>query len=90
MLKNQGLAAISTPALAAEAGVSTSTLYRWWPTKEAIALDAFLEVVETQLPFDPKISSPLERIRDHIRNAARFLVCKWPGVDTSDHGHSGK
>ncbi len=74
MLKNQGLAAISTPALAAEAGVSTSTLYRWWPTKEAIALDAFLEVVETQLPFDPKISSPLERIRDHIRNAARFLV----------------
>ena len=74
MLKDKGLTAISTPALAAEAGVSTATLYRWWPTKEAIALDAFLEVVETQLPFDPNISSPLERIRDHVRNAVRFLV----------------
>ena len=42
MLKDKGLTAISTPALAAEAGVSTATLYRWWPTKEAIALDAFL------------------------------------------------
>ena len=74
MLKDKGLAAISTPALAAEAGVSTATLYRWWPTKEAIALDAFLEVVETQLPFDQKIASPLERMRDHVSRAVRFLV----------------
>ena len=33
-------AAVSMDAVAARAGVSRATIYRWWPTKETLALDA--------------------------------------------------
>ena len=34
---------VSMDALAAHAGVSKATIYRWWPDKEALALDALYE-----------------------------------------------
>jgi AcrR family transcriptional regulator len=40
LLLENGLAAVSMDAVAARAGVSKATIYRWWPTKEALALDA--------------------------------------------------
>jgi AcrR family transcriptional regulator len=40
LLLEQGLAEVSMDAVAARAGVSKATIYRWWPTKEALALDA--------------------------------------------------
>jgi AcrR family transcriptional regulator len=40
LLLQQGLAAVSMDAIAARAGVSKATIYRWWPTKESLALDA--------------------------------------------------
>jgi len=36
----RGLGAISMDAVAERAGVSKATIYRWWPTKETLALDA--------------------------------------------------
>jgi AcrR family transcriptional regulator len=40
LLLAHGLAAISMDAVAERAGVSKATIYRRWPTKEALALDA--------------------------------------------------
>jgi AcrR family transcriptional regulator len=40
LLLEKGLAAVSMDAVAARAGVSKATIYRWWPTKETLALDA--------------------------------------------------
>jgi AcrR family transcriptional regulator len=40
LLLEHGLAAVSMDAVAARAGVSKATIYRWWPTKESLALDA--------------------------------------------------
>jgi AcrR family transcriptional regulator len=45
-----GVAAITVDAIAERAGVSKATIYKWWPSKAAIAVDAFLETVEPQLP----------------------------------------
>ena len=39
LLLEKGLAAVSMDAVAARAGVSKATIYRWWPTKETLALD---------------------------------------------------
>jgi AcrR family transcriptional regulator len=40
LLLEHGLDAVSMDAVAQHAGVSKATIYRWWPTKEALALDA--------------------------------------------------
>ena len=40
LLLVQGLSAVSMDAVAERAGVSKATIYRWWPTKETLALDA--------------------------------------------------
>jgi AcrR family transcriptional regulator len=40
LLLKRGLADVSMDEVAAQAGVSKATIYRWWPTKETLALDA--------------------------------------------------
>lgn len=40
LLLDQGLSAVSMDTVAKRAGVSKATIYRWWPTKETLALDA--------------------------------------------------
>ncbi len=40
LLLERGLSAVSMDAVAERAGVSKATIYRWWPTKETLALDA--------------------------------------------------
>nr|WP_202539724.1 TetR/AcrR family transcriptional regulator [Streptomyces sp. SID8379] len=43
-------AAVSVDAIAKEAGVGKQTLYRWWPSKGAVLLDALTERAETAAP----------------------------------------
>jgi AcrR family transcriptional regulator len=43
LLLERGLTAVSMDAVAARAGVSKATIYRWWPTKETLALDALYQ-----------------------------------------------
>jgi AcrR family transcriptional regulator len=40
LLLEHGLAGASMDAVAERAGVSKATIYRWWPSKETLALDA--------------------------------------------------
>jgi AcrR family transcriptional regulator len=40
LLLEQGLYAMNMDDVAARAGVSKATIYRWWPAKELLALDA--------------------------------------------------
>ena len=42
LLLLRGLGAVSMDAVADRAGVSKATIYRWWPSKERLALDALL------------------------------------------------
>ena len=49
LLLRHGLDGFTIATLAAEAGASTATLYRWWPSKEAIVLDGYLEAAERRI-----------------------------------------
>jgi len=49
LLAEQGLLAMSIDAVAARAGASKATIYRWWGSKEALALDAFEAGFEAQV-----------------------------------------
>jgi AcrR family transcriptional regulator len=43
LLLDQGGAHVSMDAVADRAGVSKATIYRWWPSKERLALEALVE-----------------------------------------------
>ena len=61
---------LTIEAIAKRAGVSKATIYRWWPSKAAVVLDAFVVEylphthVRTDLPFP-------EALRDHVRAVVR-------------------
>jgi AcrR family transcriptional regulator len=50
LLLLRGLGAVSMDAVAETAGVSKATIYRWWPSKEMLALDALLEWAGASAP----------------------------------------
>ena len=53
LLLARGLAAVSMDEVAERAGVSKATIYRWWPTKETLALDALFRAwADTPTPRD--------------------------------------
>jgi AcrR family transcriptional regulator len=58
LLLEHGLGAVSMDAVAARAGVSKATIYRWWPTKETLALDALYTEWITAAPV-PKDTGSL-------------------------------
>lgn len=53
LLLAQGLEAVSMDAVADRAGVSKATIYRWWPTKETLALEALYQEWDTTRPSPP-------------------------------------
>jgi AcrR family transcriptional regulator len=67
-LLERGLSSISMDAVAERAGASKATIYRWWPSKELLALDALFAA------WDPK---PLER-RDTGSLAGDLLALMRP------------
>jgi AcrR family transcriptional regulator len=74
-LKRKPIADISTVHIARKAGVSTATVYRWWPTKEALLLDAFLYKTDHEIVL-PGEGRPLERLRDYVLQIGRFFTGK--------------
>lgn len=51
LLKKFGFNDLSVESIAAHAGVGKATVYRWWPNKAALVIDAFVSVVEEELRY---------------------------------------
>ena len=51
LLQSTGFADLSIEAVAAHAGVGKTTVYRWWPDKGALVVDAFASSAEDELHF---------------------------------------
>ena len=64
LMASEGLAATTIDAVARESGVSRMTIYKWWPSREALLIDAFLRQASSMLPLPDK-GDPLERLRKH-------------------------
>lgn len=69
-----GLAATTIDAVARHSGVSKMTIYKWWPSREALLIDAFLHHAAQMLPL-PSVSSgsPAARARRHAAAYAEAL-----------------
>jgi AcrR family transcriptional regulator len=69
LLERGGLTAVTIEAIAAKAGVSRPTIYRYWPNAPAVAMAAFLEV--SGAPAAGKASrSPLAALRAQLHAVA--------------------
>lgn len=42
LLERESLRKVTADAIARRAGVSKATIYKWWPNKSMVALDAYL------------------------------------------------
>lgn len=70
LVLSQGFGALSMDAIAAKAGVGRMTLYRRWPNKAAIVMDAFVARVDPGTLFIPG-SNYLDTIRLQMRTMAK-------------------
>ncbi len=72
-LRAKPISAISTVHIARKAGVSTATVYRWWSTKEALLLDAFLHTSDPAIVLHEE-GSPFERLKEYVLQVGRFFI----------------
>jgi AcrR family transcriptional regulator len=73
LLLARGLGAVSMDAVAERAGVSKATIYRWWPTKETLALDALYHEWAATRPRARETGSLREDLLSLLRPWVRLL-----------------
>ncbi len=77
LLLDRGLSAVSMDAVAERAAVSKATIYRWWPTKETLALDALYTEWSAARPYPRDTGSLRGDLLSLLRPWAR-LACSRP------------
>jgi AcrR family transcriptional regulator len=70
LLLAKGIESVSMDEVAERAGVSKATIYRWWPSKQTLALDALLQ--EWEIP-------PALRETGSLRGDLLALIRPWVG-----------
>ena len=73
LLLERGLRAVSMDAVAERAGVSKATIYRWWPSKETLALDALHHEWAAGRPRPRETGSLREDLLSLLRPWVRLL-----------------
>ncbi|MFI5606275.1 TetR/AcrR family transcriptional regulator [Amycolatopsis sp. NPDC051903] len=79
LLVEHGFAGLTVERIAATAGVSKQTIYRWWPSKVDILLDALGDDLAEELV--PPDHGDLRRdLRQHLAAVATFLTTADAGA----------
>lgn len=75
LFRDGGFDAVSVDAIAATAGVSKATVYRWWPNKAAVLLES---VVGRMRPLADYEDAPTlrEKFRRQLTDTVRYLKGK--------------
>lgn len=76
LLLEHGLNSVSMDAVAERAGASKATIYRWWPSKELLALDALFSQWDPRAPDVHDTGSLAGDLLALIRPWARQLAKK--------------
>jgi len=73
----RGIASVSIPAVARDAGVSVPTVYRHFGTKHVLLAEVYLHVVRRTAPGELVLPRTLDKLRDGVRVA-------FEGLDSAD------
>src|SRR5262249_15009268 len=90
LLEKKPLSAVTAEAIAERAGVSKATIYKWWPNKSRVALDAVLSRSRTENPSSDT-GSALRDFTEQLLAATRFykgaggrMLCQFIAEGQSD------
>jgi AcrR family transcriptional regulator len=75
LLRTNDASAVSVDAIAQGAGVGKQTIYRWWPSKGAVLLEALLNRAQ--------VIAPTPDSGDLEADLRLFLITTFAGVDES-------
>jgi AcrR family transcriptional regulator len=84
LLREQGLRAMTIEGVAARAGVSKTTIYRWWPSKGVLALDAIYEEWSTERGITPDTGTLAGDLRSRVRATVHVLASDPLGPTIAD------
>lgn len=73
LLTDKGLQGLTMDDIAAHAGVSKNTIYRWWPSKAAVLMDAFADATSPGLGF-PAEGDAITRLRAQVHRVAQMMT----------------
>lgn len=71
LMQEVGLRAMTTELIAARSGASKATIYKWWPNKYTVAVEAFLSEMLAEAP-DPDTGSAREDFCVVLRGVMYF------------------
>lgn len=90
LLERQPLRKVTADAIARRAGVSKATIYKWWPNKSQVALDAYLTGMSEQVIMPDTGSAELDFTRQ-LKSVTAFytsslgrLFCQFLAEGQSD------
>lgn len=72
LLETTALRNLAIESIAKEAGVGKATIYRWWPNKAAIVIDAFFQEVELRSAFE-EAPTATEAIQHQVVRMVRAI-----------------
>jgi AcrR family transcriptional regulator len=79
LMASTGLAVTTIDAVARHSSVSKMTIYKWWPSREALLIDAFLNHASLLLPL-LGTGDPVARVRRHAAAYTEALLGEFGRV----------
>ena len=73
LCQERGYAGLTIEGVAARAGVGKQTIYRWWPSKGAVVLEAFQDALGPSLDVPLEAGDRLGELEKHLRRTADLL-----------------
>jgi AcrR family transcriptional regulator len=73
LLFTQGMGAFTIEKVAQRSGASKMTIYKWWPSKGALALDGYFHKVEPELRF-PDTGDIEADLRSQLHSFLRVII----------------
>ena len=74
LLRQNGYRAVTMEAVAAQAGVGKATVYRWWPNKASLIVDAVSQQMAPPVRASGDTETDVRRVVDSILTTVRDLL----------------